>query len=83
MIKGNGKEREMNLTQIEYFLEVAKSLNFTKAAKSLHVSQPALSKQIANLERDLEVLLFFRTNKAVSLTPAGAQLEKDLQVVLI
>lgn len=37
----------MRLAQIEYFLEVAEQLNFTAAAKSLYISQPALSKQIS------------------------------------
>lgn len=47
----------MNLTQVEYFLAIAEKLNFTAAAKSLFVSQPALSKQIALLEEELDTKL--------------------------
>ncbi len=61
----------MNLTQVEYFLEAAKCLNFTAAARTLYVSQPALSKQIALLEKELGVPLFHRENRRVELTEAG------------
>lgn len=44
----------MNSKQIEYFLEVARQGNFTKAAQLLYTAQPALSRQIANLEEELE-----------------------------
>ena len=47
---------QINLQQIVYFLAVAKHLNFTEAAKSVYVSQPSLSKQIAILEREIEKL---------------------------
>ena len=68
----------MNFSQMEYFLAVAKHLNFTAAAKSLYISQPALSKQIALLEGELDTKLFLRNSRAVALTAAGAQFEKDL-----
>ena len=47
----------MNSKQIEYFLEVARQGNFTKAAQLLYTAQPALSRQIANLEEELDVTL--------------------------
>lgn len=61
----------MNSLQIEYFLAVAKNLSFTKAAKVLFVSQPAISRQILALEDELGHSLFDRTNKVVSLTEVG------------
>ena len=71
----------MKLFQIDYFLEVAEQLNFTKAANILYVSQPALSKQIALLEEELGVKLFVRTSRKVALTTAGQQFEKDLKEI--
>lgn len=61
----------MNNLQIEYFLSLAAHKNFTNTAKSLYVSQPAISKQIAALEKKIGFSLFFRSNHNVSLTPAG------------
>ena len=61
----------MNNLQIEYFLNLAEHKNFTNTAKALFVSQPAISKQIATLEKELGFALFFRSNRNVSLTPAG------------
>lgn len=68
----------MKLSQMEYFLAVADHLNFTAAAKSLYVSQPALSKQIAMLEEELGVKLFLRSSREVALTEAGKQFKEDL-----
>ncbi|WP_434576943.1 LysR family transcriptional regulator [Thermoanaerobacterium thermosaccharolyticum] len=61
----------MNNIQIEYFIELCKTLNFTKTALNLYVSQPAVSKQINSLEKEIGFQLFYRNNKNVSLTPAG------------
>lgn len=61
----------MNDLQIEYFLTVAKHLSFTKAAKELYVSQPAISRQILSMEEELGHTLFERNNKSVKLTEAG------------
>ncbi|WP_432407437.1 LysR family transcriptional regulator [Wukongibacter sp. M2B1] len=61
----------MNSLQIEYFMELCKTLSFTKTAKNFYVSQPAVSKQISSLEKEIGIILFDRTNKNVSLTPAG------------
>lgn len=68
----------MKLSQIDYFIEVAQQLSFTAAAKSLYISQPALSKQIALLEEELDTQLFLRNSRKVTLTAAGKQFEKDL-----
>jgi DNA-binding transcriptional LysR family regulator len=57
--------------QVEYFLAVAAHLNFTKAAEALFVSQPAVSKQISLMEKELGVALFSREGKSTRLTDAG------------
>ncbi len=61
----------MNSRQIQYFLEIVRQSNFTKAAQLLYTSQPSLSRQIANLEEELGVSLFDRSKTGVQLTPMG------------
>ncbi|PID98346.1 MAG: LysR family transcriptional regulator, partial [Actinomycetales bacterium] len=61
----------MNLNQLAGFIEVAGTQNFTRAAAALHLTQPALSRQILMLEKELSVELFHRTSNKVILTPAG------------
>lgn len=68
----------MTTTQMNYFLTLAETLNFTKAAQRLYISQPALSRQIVALEQELNCLLFIRNQKSVKLTPAGILLAKEL-----
>ncbi len=60
--------------QIQAFLAVAEHLKFVKAAEELHVSQPALTVQINQLEAALSIKLFNRTKRQVSLTAAGKDL---------
>ena len=67
----------MNFTRMEYFLTAADYLNFTRAAKVLHITQPSLSKQIANLEDELGVPLFDRKPRDLQLTPAGKLLYNE------
>ncbi|MGJ7912985.1 LysR family transcriptional regulator [Neobacillus sp. LXY-1] len=61
----------MELRQFQLFLEVAKHRSITKAAESMHVSQPALSKSIKALEEELGMTLIIRSNKTSDLTDAG------------
>lgn len=64
----------MELKQLQYFIAVAEHLNFSRAAENLYVSQPALSYQIAELEKELGTTLFNRDRRKVFLTPAGGAL---------
>ncbi|MFC4032673.1 LysR family transcriptional regulator [Streptomyces polygonati] len=59
---------------LRYFVTVAEELHFTRAAELLYVSQPALSKQVRALERQLGATLFVRDRQGVALTPAGQAL---------
>jgi len=59
------------LRSIRYVLTVAELKNFTRAAEALHVSQPALSQQIRQLENELGGALFDRSGRAISLTEFG------------
>lgn len=61
----------MNSLQIRYFLHLCTTKNFSETARQLFVAQPAVSKQIAALERELGLPLFVRTNRGVELTPGG------------
>lgn len=61
----------MNSLEIQYFLTIVKHGSFTEAAQALSVSQPAISKQIRQLETELDCSLFVRSGRALSLTEAG------------
>ena len=63
----------MNTKQIDYCIELARTLNFSRAAENLFVSQPSFSYQIRLLEEEIGFALFERSGKGASLTPAGAQ----------
>src|SRR5690606_37019297 len=62
------------LLQLESFIAVAAALRFGRAAERLRMTQPPLSRQIQQLERNLDVTLFVRTSRRVVLTPAGVVL---------
>lgn len=66
----------MTLHKIECFLVAAETMNFTKAAEKLYITQPVLSRQISSMEQELGFSLFTR-NKKLSLTEAGEVLAKD------
>jgi DNA-binding transcriptional LysR family regulator len=71
----------MDLYQLRYFLEVARTLNFSRAAEQLHVSPPAVSKSVALLERSVGKRLFTRTRRQVLLTLEGERLMAHAQRV--
>ena len=72
----------MELRVLNYFLAVAREENFTKAANMLHVTQPTLSRQIADLEQELGVKLFVRSNHNIVLTEDGMILKRRAQEIL-
>ncbi|MGW6933874.1 LysR family transcriptional regulator [Lentzea sp. NPDC054927] len=73
---------DLDLRKLRYFVAVAEQLNFGRAAETLHIAQPVLSRQIRALEAELKVQLFDRSSKGTALTPAGAQLLADARPLL-
>ena len=63
----------MNTKQIDYCIELARTLNFSRAADNMFVSQPTFSYQIRLLEEEIGFTLFERSGRGASLTPAGSQ----------
>ncbi len=72
----------MDLRQITYFIALFEEGSVTRAAQRVNVVQPALSMQIAKLERELEQKLFDRTPRAMELTAAGRTLHRLVQPIL-
>lgn len=72
----------MELRVLNYFLAIAREENFTRAAQQLHVTQPTLSRQIADLEQELGVKLFIRSNHNIVLTEDGMILKRRAQEIL-
>lgn len=72
----------MNFKQLEAFLWVAELQSFTKAARQLYISQPAISFQIKALEEDLQAPLFQRGDKRIMLTEAGRVLYPEAKKML-
>src|SRR5882672_9485275 len=66
----------MTLRQLQVFLAVVREKSFSRAAKSIHSSQPTMSEHVAELERELGKKLFFRRGREVTLTESGRVLER-------
>jgi DNA-binding transcriptional LysR family regulator len=72
----------MELRHLRYFVAVAEAENVTRAAARLHVSQPPLTRQIHDLEEELDVALFERNGKSIRLTEAGRVFLKEARAAL-
>lgn len=72
----------MELRVLKYFLTVAQEKNITKAAEVLHITQPTLSRQLMELEEELNVKLFIRGKRSISLTNNGLLLKERAEEIL-
>jgi DNA-binding transcriptional LysR family regulator len=73
---------DLDLRKVRYFVAVAEQGNFGRAAETLHIAQPVLSRQIRALEQDLKVRLFERDTRGTRLTTAGEALLEDARTLL-
>ncbi|WLR51671.1 LysR family transcriptional regulator [Bacillus tianshenii] len=71
----------MNIKHLQYFIEVARCNSFTRAANKLYITQPTISKMIKNLETELGVDLFDRSQKKLVLTDAGRVILEQSQAI--
>lgn len=76
-------ESGVDVTGLRYFLEVAKSGSFSRAAIAVGLSQPSLSRQIRALEEELGHELFYRHGRGVILTEAGSQLQNTANAIMV
>lgn len=78
--KGCGAE--MELSQLRYFAEVARTQHITKSAENLHIAQPSLTKVIHNLEDEFGVPLFIHKGRNIVLSEYGKYLQKKIVPIL-
>lgn len=72
----------MTLFQLQCFVSVANTLNFTRSANELYITQPALSKSISSLEQELNLQLLTRSRRSVSLTAAGKLFAEECRKII-
>ena len=73
----------MTLQQLKYAVKVAEKLSINEAAKELYISQPSLSNAIISLEKELQLTIFLRTNRGVTVTNKGREFLGYAQQVLM
>ena len=72
----------MDIRILRYFLAITKEENITRAAKSLHIAQPSLSRQIKELEEELGKTLFIRGKRKITLTEDGILLRNRAEEIV-
>ena len=72
----------MELRHLRYFIAVAQHLNYSEAARRLHVAQPAISQTILDLEEELGIKLLLRTKRSVQLTAGGTTFLREAEEIL-
>ncbi|SDZ20138.1 DNA-binding transcriptional regulator, LysR family [Evansella caseinilytica] len=72
----------MHIKQLECFVHLAETLNFSRTAQLLFITQPTVTHQINTLEDELGLKLFIRTKRKVELTPAGVSFYNDIKDIL-
>lgn len=72
----------MNAKQLQYIIKLSQTLNFSQVAEELNISQPALSKQVLSVEKELGVKLFDRNTVPMTITPAGEFFVQEAQELL-
>lgn len=72
----------MYIRQLEYFIVVAETLNFTKASQRFFISQTAVTQQIKALEQEIGSVLFYRNKRHVELTPAGQLFLTEVKAIV-
>ena len=82
MHNSHGGEKNVELRHLRYFLMVAREGTISGAAAALHVSQPSLSRQMQELERDLGVRLFDRGSRRITLTEPGMRLRRRAEEIV-
>lgn len=82
MIKYRKWGEDMDIRVLRYFVAVAEEENITNAARKLHMTQPSLSRQMMELEKELGKSLFIRTNKKTLLTEEGMHLKRRAEEIL-
>jgi DNA-binding transcriptional LysR family regulator len=76
-------KNNIELRHLRYFLAVAEELNFGRAAERLSITQPSLSRQIQNLEKELKIILFERNQRQIKLTAPGQIFLTEAEQILL
>lgn len=82
IIVENEEGEAMEIRVLKYFLMIVRTENITKAAEALHITQPTLSRQIAQLEEEIGAPLFYRGSRRLRLTPEGAMLKSRAEEIV-